>query len=147
MRISSELASQIISPNAIAELLYYLERHKWQRNYNRHQLRIEAWAVGIWVKQVGIISYSDLAEFIRETTKLKASALQVEQRSPNLFLVQGVQKSKYAVVRQDKQFKCECMLYRCRNNRLRSEIPQLFKALNQKIFCHHTVAVYLSLKK
>lgn len=146
IRLSSQLASQTISKNAIAELLQYLERHKWEKNYNRHQLTIEAWAVGIWVREVGIISYSDLAEFIRQTTKLKASGLQVEQRSPSLFLVQGSQQSRYAVVRQGNHFQCECMLYRCRHNRLRKELPQLFEALNRKIFCHHTVAAYLFLK-
>ncbi|MUL39374.1 hypothetical protein [Gloeocapsopsis dulcis] len=146
IEISSELASQHISRYAIADLLCYLNRTKWEQKYNRYQLKIELWAVGIWVREAGIISYQGLACFIRETTLLKASHLQVEQRSPNLFLVQGVQKSKYAVVRQHNCFCCECMLYRCRHNRLKKELPQLFEALNRKIFCHHTVAAYLSLK-
>lgn len=144
IEISPALASQHFSKNTIADLLFYLNRTKWEQKYNRYQLKIELWAVGIWVKEAGIISYQDLACFIRETTIFKASALQVEQRSPNLFLVQGVQKAKYAVVRQQNHFRCECMLYRCRHNRLKKELPQLFEALNQKIFCHHTVAAYLS---
>lgn len=142
-KLSSELASQTISRNTIAELLHYLGRTKWEQNYNRYQLEIEPWFVGIWVNVAGIISYRDLADFIRETTKLKAASLQVEQRSPSLFLVQGTQKSKYAVVRQRNYFQCECMLYRCRHNRLRRELPQLFQALNQKIFCHHSVAAWM----
>jgi hypothetical protein len=146
IKVSSELASQHLSKNIIADLLFYLNRTRWEQKYNKYQLKIEPWVVGIWVKEAGIISYQDLACFIREITLLKASHLQVEQRSPNLFLVQGVQKSKYAVVRRHNHFCCECMLYRCRNNRLKKELPQLFEALNQKIFCHHTVAAYLSLK-
>lgn len=143
VRLSSELASQTISKRAIADLLFYLGRSKWEKNYNSHQLTIEAWAVGIWVKQAGIISYEDLAEFIRETTKLKASGLAVDKRSDNLFLVQGSQKSCYAVIRQNGHYICECMLYRCRHNRLRNELPQLFEALNRKIFCHHSVAAWM----
>ncbi|PPS42100.1 hypothetical protein B1A85_15745 [Chroococcidiopsis sp. TS-821] len=146
MEISLELASQHFSKYAIAELLHYLNRSKWEQKYNKHQLKVELWAVGIWVREAGIISYQDLACFIRETTLLKASGLRVEKRLPNLFLVQGVQKSKYAVVRQNNHFRCECMLYQCRDNRLRTELPQLFEALNRKIFCHHTVAAYLSSK-
>lgn len=146
IEISSELASQHFSKNIIADLLCYLNRTKWEQKYNRYQLKIELWAVGVWVREAGIVSYQDLACFIRETTLLKASHLQVEQRSLNLFLVQGVQKSKYTVVRQRNHFRCECMLYRCRSNRLKKELPQLFEALNQKIFCHHSVAAYLSLK-
>ena len=144
--LSSQLASQIISKNAVADLLHYLGRDKWEKNYNRHQLAIESWAVGIWVKEAGLISYADLAEFIRNSTKLRASRLLVEQRSPSLFLVEGSQQSRYAVVRQNGHYTCECMLYRCRHNRLRKELPQLFQALNGKIFCHHTVAAYLFLK-
>ena len=146
INLSTQLASQTISKNAIADLLYYLGRDKWEENYNRHQLTIEAWAVGIWVREIGIISYKDLAEFMRNSTKLKASGLQVERRSPSLFLVEGSQQSRYAVIRQNGHYTCECMLYRCRHNRLRKELPQLFEALNKKIFCHHTVAAYLSLQ-
>jgi len=144
--ISSQLASQTISKNAIADLLHYLGRDKWERKYNSHQLIIETWAIGIWVKQLGIISYKDLAEFIRETTKLKASGLQVKRQSQSLFLVQGSQKFWYAVVQQNGHYICECPLYRCRHKRFRKEFPQLFNALNGKIFCHHTVAAYQFLK-
>lgn len=146
IKISSALASQHISQRVIGNLLYYLERTKWTNNYNYHQLTIEVWEVGIWVKEVGIISYKDLAEFIRETTIFKASGLQVQQRSQNLFLVQGRQKPWYVVQRQSRQYICECMLYRCRLKRLKNEFPQLFEALNKKIFCHHTIAAYQSLK-
>lgn len=146
IQVSSELVSQHISKNAIADLLYYLNRANWQQKYNRHQIDIEPWYVGIWVKQAGIISYKDLAGFIRETTKLKASGLIVERKSHNLFLVQGSQQSQYTVMRQNGHYVCECMLYRCRNNRLRKELPQLFNALNKKIFCHHSVAAWMHVK-
>jgi hypothetical protein len=143
MQISSELATQHIFKHLIAELLHYLDRTKWEKKYNRYQLDIELWAIGIWVKQAGIISYKDLADFIRETTKVKACGLIVEKRAHNLFLVQGSQKSRYAVVRQQGHYICECMLYRCRHNRLKKEFPQLFNALNQKIFCHHSIAAWM----
>lgn len=147
MQISEQLASQHISKSAIADLLYYLGRTKWEKTYNRHELDIKAWGTGIWVKQAGIISYKDLAEFITETTKLRAGGLQVKRLNKNLFLVQGSQQSWYAVHRIDGKYKCECMLYRCRDNRLKTEFPQLFKALNQKIFCHHTIAAYMHIKE
>jgi hypothetical protein len=101
--ISSALSSQTIGRRTIADLLIYLGRTAWMQNYNTHQLTIEVWSVGIWVKQAGIISYYDLAEWIRETTKLKASALQV-QRDRHLFLVQGSQQPWYEVVKTSDRY-------------------------------------------
>ncbi len=140
---SSQLASQTISKRAIADLLIWLERTQWQENYNAHDLVIEVWAVGIWVKQAGLISYKTLAEWMKYVAQMKASALGVQKRGDRLYLVQGSQKSWYAVVNQGEHWKCECMLYRCRHNRIKEEMPKLYQSLEQQIFCHHTVAVGL----
>ena len=142
--ISSELASQHISKHQIAELLHFLGRTNWEKNYNRHQLDIEPWWIGIWTKQAGVVSYKDLAEFIRETSKARASMLGVKRLGKNLFLVEGRQQSWYAVNRIDGKYMCECKLYRCRQNRLEKECPRLFEALNGKIFCHHTIAAWIN---
>ena len=85
-KISSALASQTISRRAIADLLIYLGRTAWMQNYNTHQLTIEVWAVGIWVKEAGMIGYQDLASWIQEIAKLKASVLQVQPKGNRLFL-------------------------------------------------------------
>ena len=63
MNISQALASQHLSKRAIADILFYLQRTAWIHEYNKYDLTIEVWAVGIWVKEAGtIISYCDLAE-------------------------------------------------------------------------------------
>ncbi|MGK7916160.1 MAG: hypothetical protein AB4038_11575 [Prochloraceae cyanobacterium] len=139
-KISSALASQTISRRAIADLLIYLGRTAWMQNYNTHQLTIEVWAVGIWVKEAGIISYQDLASWIQEIAQLKASVLQVKPKGNRLFLVQGSQQPWYAVRKIGRHYQCECLLWRCRHKRLRKEFPLLFTALDRQIFCHHTVA-------
>ena len=130
---SSQLASQTISKRAIANLLIWLGRTQWQEKYNAHDLVIEVWAVGIWVKQAGLISYKTLAEWIKYVAQLKASVLGVQRKGDRLYLVQGSQQSWYAVINQGNYWECECMLYRCRRKRIRKEMPQLYQSLNQQI--------------
>ena len=140
---SSQLASQTISKRAIADLLIWLGRTQWQEKYNAHDLVIEVWAIGIWVKQAGLISYKTLAEWLKYVAQLKLSVLGVQRRGERLYLVQGRQKSWYAVVNRGHNWECECMLYRCRRKRIKAEMPKLYQSLSQQIFCHHTSAVSL----
>jgi hypothetical protein len=144
MKVSSELMSQTMHKYAIAWMLESTDKLKWQEKYNRHDFIIEAWANGIWVKQVGIISYHDLAEYIKFESQFKAYQLPVEKVGKKSFLVGSYQggKNKYFVFVKDKKWVCNCMRYRCFNNRIEKELPQLYKILNGKIFCHHIVAAY-----
>jgi len=144
MKVSKELASQHFNKHDIADILYSLGRTNWAYQCNRHQLEYEPWATGIWIKQAGIISYRELAAYIREATEFKSCGLNVKRQSQQVFLVEGRRQPWYTVVQKNGRYSCSCMLYRCRRNRLEKELPQLFKALNQKIFCHHTVAAYYS---
>ena len=142
---SSALASQTISQRVIADLLIWLGRTQWQTRWNAQDLVIEVWAVGIWVKHAGLISYASVADWMEYTANFKAQSLAVQKKGARLFLVQGSQKSWYAVIdKGGDRYECECMLYRCRCNRLKEEMPQLFQTLEQQVFCHHTVAAKLA---
>jgi hypothetical protein len=140
---SSQLLSQMASKRTIADLLsYWCNRTDWQNNHRTYDLSVEFWATGLWVKQAGLVSYRDWANFIIYSANIRARMLQVQQLSKTVYLVQGSQQPWYAVHRvAGQQLKCECMLYRNRANRLQRELPVLFKKFNGKIFCHHTAAV------
>lgn len=134
---SSELLSQCLSKYILDEMLW----DEFAYSYNSiHNLHIEFWANGIWIKELGIISYSKAAEVIRGITCNKADMCEVIEKGPKLKLVSGSQKSYYAVVERDGDYICECMLYKCRKNRLEEEFPELYRALDEQVFCHHTVA-------
>jgi hypothetical protein len=139
---SSQLASQTISKRAIADLLIWLGRTKWQSKWNAHDLEIESWCVGIWVKQAGIISYEDLAIWLKFISQARSEFLRVQKRGERLYLVAGRQQEWYAVTK-NQSWQCECMLFRCRR-RIAKEMPKLYEALDRQIFCHHTLAASLS---
>lgn len=138
---SSELASQTISKRAIADLLIWLGRTKWQQTYNAYDLEIESWSIGIWVKQAGIISYKDLAKWLKFISQARGESLKVQKRGERLYLVAGRQQEWYAVTK-NQSWRCECMLFRCRR-RIAKEMPKLYEALEQQVFCHHTLAASL----
>lgn len=140
---SSALISQVLSKNVMEAVIRIMEPNLYERfiyRYNMDELEIEFWANGIWIKQLGIISYDSAAEIIQEISSSKAIALEVIEKGPRLKLVEGSQKSYYAVVENNGEYKCECMLYKCRANRLEEEFPELYRALDEQVFCHHTVA-------
>lgn len=145
-QISSELKSQTMSKNVIKTVLHFLERTKWEDNYNVHDLHIEAWDTGVWIKEAGIISYKDLATILVNEARAKAHQLPVQKRGENLFLVGSFQdnKLKYCVVKRDGSYVCNCMKYKCWKNRMQKECPKLYKALEEDIFCHHGLAVALN---
>jgi hypothetical protein len=140
---STELLSQLISPRSLADFLSrWCQRTQWENHHRTHDLSCEFWATGLWIRQVGLVSYQSWANFLIYHTNTKASVLQVRQLSKTLYLVQGSQKSWYAVHRlPSRQLKCECILYRNRANRLSRELPTLFQRLQGQIFCHHTAAI------
>ncbi|AFY51352.1 hypothetical protein Nos7524_5662 (plasmid) [Nostoc sp. PCC 7524] len=145
MQVSSELQSQIFSKYLIAELLYQLNRFKWADNFSRHELVIEPWANGLWVKQAGLISYHDLADALKQEAEAKAYNLSVQQIKQGRFLVSSSQnpnKNYFVQFNRGLGWNCNCMRYKCWNNRMSEELPQLFQALNGKIFCHHIVAAH-----
>lgn len=143
MKVSSELMSQTMSKYVLSWLLYEMDRIKWTEKYNSHDLKIESWATGVWVKQAGLISYKDLAEALRIESQMKSYKLYVKKVNKG-FLVSSFQGGdrKYFVSLINKKWTCNCMRYRCWYNRMEKELPQLYKALNNKIFCHHIVAAY-----
>ena len=143
MKVSSQLTSQTISKYVLSWLLNKIGRTKWTEKYNSHDLVIEAWANGVWVKQAGIISYKNLAEALRLESQAKAHNLSVQKVSKG-FLVSSFQDNdrKYFVSLNNKKWTCNCMRYGCWNHRMEKELPQLYKALNNKVFCHHIVAAY-----
>lgn len=140
---SSQLTSQLLSKKSIATLLSrWCCRTGWENHYRTHDLSIEFWATGLWIRQAGLVSYRDWANFIIYCTNMKAGERQVQQVSKTVYLVQGSQQPWYAVhrVHTDRPLRCECMLYRNRAKRLEKELPQLFDQLG-RAFCHHTAAV------
>lgn len=146
MQVSSELKSQVFSKYVVSELLIRLNRTAWMEKYNVHDLYAEAWAVGIWVRQAGVISYKDLAVILREEAINKAEQLPVERVAAG-WLVKSRQSSDRYLVKFDKiaGWGCCCLRYKCWRKRLANEMPQLYKALDNKVFCHHIAAAYLSL--
>jgi hypothetical protein len=73
---SSQLISQIASKRSIADLLSrWCCRTQWERSYRTHDLLIEFWANGLWVRQAGLVSYRSWANFIIYTANTRANLL------------------------------------------------------------------------
>lgn len=146
MKISTALQSQILSPYVLGEILLELGCTKWFHEYNVYQLTYEFWTTGVWVKEAGtIISYKAIAEYWKKAAINQTEQLPVEKVRGG-WLVSSIQdftKSYFVYFNQGKGWQCECMKHRCWRNRIPKELPQLYKALNNKIFCHHVVAAYL----
>ncbi|OUL23980.1 hypothetical protein BV378_20320 [Nostoc sp. RF31YmG] len=143
MQVSSELQSQLFNKWLIADLLYKNDRLTWTKNHSRHELIIIPWATGLWVKQAGLVSYHALAEALRYEAEAKAYNLSVRTYHAG-YLVSSQQEANknYFVDCVKGKWQCNCMRYRCWKNRMHKELPQLYKALDNKIFCHHIVAAY-----
>jgi hypothetical protein len=149
MKVSSELQSQSFNLNQIYATLFRLGRMKWELKYNKFDLEFEPWSTGIWVNQAGtIISYKDLAETLRQEAEFKAYQLAVDKILDG-WLVKSFQSSSRYFVKYNKRsgWRCNCMLFNCRNNRTSKELPQLWDAMNQRSFCHHIAAVYSEVKR
>lgn len=144
MQVSSELRSQIFSKYLVAHLLYRMERFVWADNYSRHELIIEPWANGLWIKQAGLVSYKDLAAILREEAENKAHGLTVERVRIGYLVssMQDADKNYLVQFNKTSGWRCNCMRFRCWHNRMSEELPQLYKALDNKVFCHHIVAAY-----
>ncbi|NJN13824.1 MAG: hypothetical protein HC815_40490 [Richelia sp. RM1_1_1] len=146
MKVSSALQSQILSKYVLREILFRLGRINWEYKYNVHDLTYEFWSTGVWVKEAGtIISYKAIAKYWREAAVNQTEQLPVDKVQGG-YLVSSIQdfsKKYFVYFNKVRGWQCECMKHRCWRNRIPSELPQLYKALNHKIFCHHTVAAYL----
>jgi hypothetical protein len=77
MKVSSELQSQTINKYVISRILDELEIIKWRNKYNEQDLVIESWVCGLWCNQAGLISYADLATYLKEESQIKAKKLKV----------------------------------------------------------------------
>ncbi len=143
MQVSSQLTSQTMSKYVMQCVLKNINRCKWEKEYSVHDLTVEPWATGVWIKQAGLVSYKSLAEILRQEAQMKAEQLPVEKVAGG-FLVKSHQGSDSYLVSYHKKsgWKCECMRYRCWNNRMPKELPQLLDALKGKVFCHHIIAAY-----
>jgi hypothetical protein len=146
-KTSSELMSQTMSKDVVNAVLWHLNR-KVLENYSVHWLTIEAWAVGVRVYgpgvRGGVISYKDLAKILRKVRAAKAEQLPIQRKGKSLYLVgsfQGLAGGWHAVMDWGGHSSCDCLLFGCWNKRMRKECPELFKALNGDLACHHIVAV------
>jgi hypothetical protein len=142
MQVSSALASQTFNKYIIRSILVQKGRTLWEHKYSVHDLYIEAWAIGIWVKQAGIISYKDLAHALKTQVIFKAQQLPVRKVAGG-YLVKSFQSERRYFVSYSKSegWECQCMLYRCWKQRMEIELTQLFQHFNQ-LFCHHIIAVH-----
>jgi hypothetical protein len=144
-RVSSQLMSQCVSTRLIAEVLWRFDRQVWE-TFSVHRISVEAWAVGVRVYgegvRGGLVSYRDLVSILKDEAIAKSEQLGVERRGKNLWIVDSFQGAKkHSVLRLGGHLGCDCMKYKCWSNRMNDELPALFKALDGKLFCHHTVAV------
>lgn len=144
MKVSPQLQSQTMSKYLIADLLYKSGRLKWCQNHSRHELIIEPWKTGIWIKQEGLVSYSQLAEALKLEAEIKAYNLSVQKISQGFLVSSSQSPEKNYFVQFDRLngWRCNCMRWKCWKNRMANELPQLLKHFNGKIFCHHAVAAY-----
>lgn len=148
-RVSSELTSQTMSRFLVSEVLWRFDRQVWEF-YSVHRISVEPWATGIRVYGAGvrggIVGYRDLVALLKDEAIAKSEQLGVQRKGQNFWLVDSFQGGKkYSVIKLGKHLACNCMKFKCWDNRLKDECPALFKALDQRIFCHHTVAVKRSL--
>jgi hypothetical protein len=145
MQVSSQLQSQVFSKYVIGEILFNLGRTNWTKKYNVHDLTIEAWAVGIWVKEARtIISYKVLNDYLRETSIAIGNFLSVERVSSGWLVSsqQDFSKKYFVYFSKSSGWSCNCMKFRCWRNRIPSEMPQFWQTINQKPYCHHIAAAY-----
>lgn len=147
MKVSSQLQSQLFDKNVIGAILVKLGRTNWEKKYTVHDLTIEAWGTGIWVKEAGtIISYTDLNNYWRNVAENIGETLPVTKINIG-WLVKSRQFHKsYLVTFGVSGWQCECMRWRCWNNRISSELEAFWRAIDEKPYCHHTAAAYLSTK-
>jgi len=95
------------------------------------QLTIGSLGCKVWVKEVGTISYKTCFEFIHRLQKLLGSKRQ-HDHLPCIFSARNATISNCSSAAK-RALHCECMLYRCRHNRL-EELPRsCFGALNSAI--------------
>ncbi len=145
MQVSSQLQSQLFSKYVVAEVLFKLDRTSWMKKYNAHDLTVEAWATGIWVKQAGtFVSYKDLNKYLREIALAVGEMLPVERISTGWLVSsqQDFSKKYFVSFSKSAGWQCDCMKYRCWRNRLRTELPQFWRVIGERPYCHHIAAAY-----
>lgn len=144
--ISSELASQTISKNVVWECLTTLGRVSGDLTHDIiKRMTVEGWAVGVrvvikrsyeGVKGLStIISPLDIVRYFIKQTLNKASFLNIIRKGEKIFLVDSFQNEtkKHVVLAHPEGLTCSCMKFKCLNNRMDKEAPQLVKALGQLI--------------
>lgn len=145
--ITSALASQTINKNTVWECLLALEKVSGNlTQFISDRMIIEGWAVGVRVvvrrgyKGIQIfkglstiISPLKVAIYIMERTICKSIGLNVVRKSERLFLVDSFQnpKEKHVVTAHPDGLTCSCMKFKCLQNRVEKEAPQLLKALGE----------------
>lgn len=129
----------------VADILTKLGRNNWIYKYNTHDFKFEFWSTGVWVKQAGtIISYVYIANYWRELAAMQAEQLPLHKTTHGWLVRsrQDVNKKYYVNWTNKYGWVCDCMRYRCWKNRIPNELPQFYKALGNKVFCHHIAAAY-----
>jgi hypothetical protein len=145
MQVSSQLQSQLFPKYTVAAVLKQLGRTNWENKYSEHNLTVEAWAVGIWVKEAGtIISYRELNKYTRFASAEIASQLPVEKVKGGWWVQSRQCSDKYFVTASKTTgWSCSCMKFRCWRNRMPNELPMFWKVIDGHPYCHHIVAAYL----
>jgi hypothetical protein len=145
--ISSELASQTINKKTVWDCLLSLGRVSGILTKNiSDRMTVEGWAVGVRVvikrgykgievfKGLStIISPLKMAVLFMERTCLKAAGLKVTRKTERLFLVDSFQdpSTKHVVNAQADGLTCSCMKFKCLQNRMAKEAPQLLKGIGE----------------
>lgn len=108
------------------------------RRHNRSDLRFELWQRCLWVEREGMISYSELAEFLSQAHFAASMQRPIRQISRFHYAVRGNVKPWYTVEARKGRFKCDCPRWLAWENRLDEELPILQKYWRDRAWCPHT---------
>ncbi len=165
-QISSSLQTQLFSQSVTWTLLTAKGQVAGPLDHCRQELTVEVWPKVVYVRLEkniirrqcpwGVstfISYKDYLEHAITQAFTLADSIEVYRKSADYFKVQSASdpKKKYGLTLKSDGIWCDCMRYRCLNNRIWCEAPYLHKLIQEneilqgQIPCHHTAAVLKSL--
>jgi len=157
--ISSQLQSQLFSKLAtkwilIRKGLVWSESDPWLDQHLKIQVFEKCVLVSLPKNPNGnkgfslFISMWEYLDYFTNRSTTKAEDIECLSMSGIYWLVESYQKQdKYTVALHPEKIKCDCMLFRCLQNRIKSECPYFYSLMRLDDFfagnvvCHHVYRV------